>query len=88
MWGTYSTRGASMKPTNTTPRGPAAQISPHELRLAVRINEACTALGISRSSLYELMGAGKIKTALLAGRRVIPVSELERVLSESLSEAA
>lgn len=77
-----------MNATAVTPRGPASQINQHELRLALRINEACAALGISRSSLYELMSAGKIKTALLAGRRVIPVSELERVLSESLSKAA
>lgn len=69
-------------------KGLSAQISPPELRLSVRINDACSALGISRSSIYELMAAGKIKTAIIAGRRVIPVSELQRVLSESISGAA
>jgi excisionase family DNA binding protein len=59
---------------------------PHDVRLALRINDACAALGISRSSLYEMMNAGVIRTAMLAGRRVIPVSELQRVLSQSLGE--
>lgn len=76
-----------MNVTSAPPKGPATQVSPHELRLAVRINDACAALSISRSSVYELIATGKIKTALIAGRRLIPVSELARVLNESMSEA-
>lgn len=60
----------------------------YELRLAVRINDACRALGLSRSSIYELIADGKLKSALIAGRRVIPVSELARLLNESISDAA
>jgi excisionase family DNA binding protein len=70
--------------TLSTPTG----LSPHELRLALRINDACVALGISRSSLYELMAAGEIKTAVIAGRRLIPVSELERLVRNGTSKAA
>lgn len=65
----------------------ATRISPHEARLALRVNDACVALGISRSSLYELIAAGKLKTAMIAGRRVIPVRELERLLNESMNDA-
>ncbi len=54
--------------------------APQDYRIALRINEACTALGISRSSLYELIGAGKVRTSVVAGRRLIPVKELGRLL--------
>jgi excisionase family DNA binding protein len=73
---------------NDTLQPPTFSSSPQELRLAVRINDACAALGISRSSLYELMATGEIRTAVVAGRRLIPVSELERLLSEGMKQAA
>lgn len=50
-------------------------------RLALRVDEACSALGISRSSLYELIASGEVRTSRIAGRRLIPVKELERLLS-------
>lgn len=67
-------------------RAVSAQISDCELRLAVRINDACRALGVSRSSIYELIAQRKLKSALIAGRRVVPVSELERLLTEGMSK--
>lgn len=66
--------------------GVAAQISPHETRLALRVNDACVALGVSRSTLYQLISDGKIRTAMIAGRRVIPMSELTRLLNESMTD--
>lgn len=68
-------------------QGIAAQISPHETRLALRVNDACAALGVSRSTLYQLISGGKLKTAMIAGRRVIPMSELARLLSESMTDS-
>lgn len=58
------------------------------VRLALRIKEAHEAIGISRSSLYEMIHDGKIKISVVAGVRVIPIQELERVVSEGLQKAA
>lgn len=57
---------------------------PQEFRIALCINEACAALGIGRSSLYELIATGRIRSALVAGRRLIPVKELERLVDAGM----
>ena len=57
-------------------------------RLAYRVPDACTALGIGRTSLYELVKAGKLRLVKIAGRTLVPRSELDRLLSESMHEAA
>ncbi len=48
-------------------------------RWAYRVADACHGLGISRTSLYELVKAGKIKTIKIAGRTLVPRSEIERL---------
>lgn len=40
--------------------------------------EACKALSIGRTKLYELLNSGQIKALALGGRTVIPCAELER----------
>ena len=50
-------------------------------KLAYRIDEACHALGIGRTSLYELAKAGQIKLIKIAGRSLVPRSEIERLTS-------
>jgi excisionase family DNA binding protein len=52
-------------------------------RLAWQVNPFCEALGISRTSFYELVKQNKIKTVVIAGRRLIPESEAQRLLSEA-----
>ncbi|MXP27909.1 helix-turn-helix domain-containing protein [Porphyrobacter algicida] len=49
-------------------------------KLAYRIDEACRAIGIGRSKLYELNREGKIKIVRLGGRSVVPVTELRALL--------
>ena len=73
--------------TKSSSTGLSARASPHELRVAVRVNCAAAALGISRTSLYQLMADGKIKSALIAGCRVVPVTELDRVVTEGVTIA-
>lgn len=51
-------------------------------RLGYRIPDFCEAVGISRSSVYELIKHGKLQSVLIAGRRIIPVSEAERLMRE------
>jgi excisionase family DNA binding protein len=48
-------------------------------KLAYRIDEACHVLGIGRTSLYELVKTGELKLIKIAGRTLVPRSELERL---------
>jgi excisionase family DNA binding protein len=50
-------------------------------KLAYRIDEACHALGIGRTSLYELAKTDQIKLIKIAGRTLVPRSEIERLTS-------
>jgi excisionase family DNA binding protein len=47
--------------------------------LAYRVQDACHALGIGRTSLYELVKTGELKLIRVAGRSLVPRSELERL---------
>jgi excisionase family DNA binding protein len=49
--------------------------------LVRRIPEACKALGISKSTIYKLASEGKIKLVHIAGRTVVPESEIARLAS-------
>ena len=51
-------------------------------RRAWRVNDFCEAHGISRSNLYKMAKAGKIRLITIGGRTVVPDSESERVLAE------
>ena len=48
-------------------------------KLAYRIDEACHVLGIGRTSLYELVKSGELKLIKIAGRSLVPRSEIERL---------
>jgi hypothetical protein len=50
--------------------------------LAYRVNDFCRMLGISRTSFYLLVKQEKIRTIFIAGRRLVPASEGERLISE------
>ena len=51
-------------------------------KMAFRVQEFCDAIGLSRSSFYNLVKAGKLKTVVIGGRRLVPASEIARLLSE------
>jgi excisionase family DNA binding protein len=56
---------------------------------AWRITDGAQQLGISRSSIYKLVARGQIRTITIAGRHVIPDSEIMRLASGGTpSEAA
>lgn len=50
-------------------------------KMAYSVDEACEALGLSRPSVYDLIRSGQLRSKKLGGRRVIPVTELERLLA-------
>jgi excisionase family DNA binding protein len=49
---------------------------------AYRVKDACTILGISKSSLYRLAKNGKIKLVRIGGRTLLPDFEVDRLTSE------
>lgn len=52
-------------------------------RLAYSIAETEVMSGLSRSSLYRLMAAGQLKTVLRGRRRLVPVQELQKLVTEA-----
>lgn len=63
---------------------PAEQISAHE-PLAYRMKDASKASGLSKSYLYELAAAGRIKLSKVGGRTLVPRTELQRLINEGLA---
>ena len=56
--------------------------------LAHRIPDACRRLGIGRSSLYELIRTGEVRTIKIGSRTLIPEAELLKVIDSRLEVAA
>ncbi len=52
-------------------------------RLALRVGEAATALSISRSKMYGLIAAGKVRAVLVGEVMRVRVSDLEAFLGEN-----
>jgi len=49
---------------------------------AWRVNDGLAQLSISRATLYKLAGDGKIRLVKIAGRTLIPDSEIRRLVGE------
>lgn len=56
--------------------------------LAHRINDAARRLSVGRTTLYELINSGELKTIKIGGRTLIPESELQRAIASRLQAAA
>lgn len=50
-------------------------------KLAFTIAEACHAIGIGRSKLYELIGAGRVETRKIGSRTIIPADSLRGLIA-------
>jgi excisionase family DNA binding protein len=51
-------------------------------KLAYTIAEACDAVGIGRTKLYELIGEGRVKTRKIGARTVIPAESLRALIGK------
>lgn len=51
--------------------------------ISYRINDFAKAVGLSRTSIYELIKDGKLKPVKIAGRTLIPSSEAQRLITEA-----
>ena len=48
--------------------------------LAVTVRQACEAIGLGRSALYELIKAGRVKTIKIGRRRLLIYASLEALV--------
>lgn len=55
--------------------------SPNLSVRAYGVQDFCKAFGVSRSTVYNLMAAGKLRSVRVAGRRLIPADAAEALLS-------
>ena len=69
------------KQSSTRPAAPAAS-------LLYSVHDACAALGMGRTWLYEQIKSGRIRTVKLGTRTMVPVRELERFVNDVMQEAA
>jgi excisionase family DNA binding protein len=67
-------------------RGPRGAPLPPDIALAYRVNDAIEVAGLSRSSLYKLISEGKLRSVLVAGRRLIPADALRDLLRGAASD--
>jgi excisionase family DNA binding protein len=53
-------------------------------RLALSVDEAAAALGLSASSIWKWISLGQLRAVRLGGRTVITAKELDRVLADGI----
>jgi excisionase family DNA binding protein len=63
-------------------KGQSIEVAPG-LRMAISVNEAASALGMSASTIWKLIAHGRIPVVRLGRRTLIKVEELQRVLTRS-----
>jgi excisionase family DNA binding protein len=56
-----------------------SNIRPDE-KLALRIGDAAAVSGLSRSTLYKLLGTGKLRNIKVGGRRLILREDIQALL--------
>jgi len=59
-----------------------------EQKRAYRVNEFCAAYGLSRTTTYALIGAGKLRSFVVGGRRLIHKDDAEALFSEAAMTGA
>jgi len=47
------------------------------------IEQVMQLLPIGRTSIYKLIKAGELQTVVICGRRIVPATEIDRLLSQS-----
>jgi excisionase family DNA binding protein len=61
---------------------------PLEQKISVTVDAAAAASGLSRSTIYELIGDGSLESRRVAGRRLILVRSLRRLIEGDAAEQA
>ena len=56
--------------------------------LAHQIPQACQRIGVARTSIYELIKAGELRSIKVGSRTLIPESELQQFIAKRMAQAA
>ena len=51
--------------------------------LAYSVDNFCRAIGIGRTKFYDLVRERKIRTVTIGGRRLVPATEIQRLLGNT-----
>jgi excisionase family DNA binding protein len=49
--------------------------------MAYSIAETCEAIGVTRPTLYKLIAEARLRTVKVGTRRLVPATEIERLLA-------
>jgi excisionase family DNA binding protein len=60
-------------------RGPVLPQQPQPEKFGYRVNEAAHFLGVSRSTVYELIADGTLPDLKIGGRRILPADALKKL---------
>ena len=58
------------------------QINP----IGYSVEQVMQLLPIGRTSIYKLIKSGELQTVVICGRRIVPASEIDRLLSQPESD--
>ncbi len=58
-------------------------VGAHEI-LAYTIPDFCKAVGLGKTKVYEMIKQGRLKSAMLEGRRIVPATEARRIIEEAI----
>lgn len=59
-----------------------ARTQQQDTRKAISLSEAARQLGVSRTSLYKLIGRGELQSFRIESRRLIPVSSIDAYIAQ------
>jgi Helix-turn-helix domain len=77
---TSRTALTAASPVLSATSGPGRQILPADTAITYRINDVVALSGLGRSSIYNLIKAGKLKSMVVAGRRLVDAASLRDLL--------
>lgn len=58
------------------------------MKLAYSVNEACQALSLSRTTVYEMIAAKRLRSFKVGVKTLIPAESLQRLVASLEMEAA
>ena len=69
--------------------GNALELRNDTQRHAYSVDDFCRSIGIGRTKFYDLVRERKIRTVTIGGRRLVPATEIQRLLGngEGANEA-
>jgi excisionase family DNA binding protein len=66
----------------------AGNVRPNPEKLSFTISETCAATGLGRTSIYDAINSGALKSARVCGRRLVLRQDLEAFLASGRELAA